>query len=145
MKLTESQLKQVIAEEIQQMVDEGFFSRMKGRVKGGLDTVKGKAKALAVGAGGKLAGIGDKAMGDQAAATAKQMSADASAQGRATKIKTLVADRVDELTTDLQKMGITLAKNSDVAKAIRYLHQALGREADASLGGAKLNKSRSAE
>lgn len=56
MKLTESQLKRIIAEEVQIAIDEGLFDKISGAVKGAAGYLGGKAAGAAKKAGSALAG-----------------------------------------------------------------------------------------
>ena len=127
MKLTESQLKQVIAEEIQQMVDEGFFTRMKGRAKGFGKSIKGKAKAAAVGAMGKAAGWADEEAGEKLAKRSADLKKGAETARSAARLGTVVDGSLQELITDLEKMGIS--PTGDVEQAIKLLKQAVAAAA----------------
>ena len=127
MKLTESQLKQVIAEEIQQMMDEGFLDRLKARAKGGIAGLKGKAKSAVVGGIGKVAGWADEEAGDKLAGRAASLKKGAESSAAAAKLNTIVDARTKELVDDLGKLGIQ--PTGKVAAAIKNLQAAIASSA----------------
>lgn len=119
MKLTESQLRKLVKEEIDAMVDEGLMDRMLGRAKGGWAGAKGKVKAAAMGAAGKIAGMADQEAGEKIAAKAsdaKQMAQDAA---QAAKVNHIVKTWTHELENDLKKLGIPIRR--DLLRAINLL------------------------
>tara|TARA_R110002020_G_scaffold457801_1_gene674848 strand:+ start:90 stop:500 length:411 start_codon:yes stop_codon:yes gene_type:complete len=127
MKLTESQLKQVIAEEIQQMIDEGFFSQMKGKFKGGVSNLKSKAKSMATRGLGKVAGFVDKETGDVLDKRASDIESAGDAKAEAIKIHTVMDSITKELEGDLNALGIQ--PNADIKTAITKLKKAVKAQA----------------
>lgn len=142
MKITENQLKQIIDEEIQTMVDngeidEGFLGRMAARGKGALSkagsAVKGAgqslgskvtgAKAAAVGAlGGDAGELRDKqAAQQQAAADTKTAGAD---KAEATKTLSILNSHLKAMVNDLTKLGIDL-NQPGVKGAVSNLQKAV--------------------
>mgnify|MGYP003121423153 FL=1 len=142
MKITESQLKQIIDEEIMSMIengeiDEGVLDRLKARASG-LKTKAGTAlgsakqslgakvtgaKAAAVGA---LGGDATKLKKDQAAQ--QQAAADTKAAGvnkaKAQRAASILNSHLKALVTDLTKLGVN-PDQPDVKKAVAALQQAV--------------------
>ena len=127
MKISEAQLRQVITEEIDQMVDEGMLDRLIARTKGGWAGLKGKANAAAMGAAGKIAGMADEESGERIAAkaaAAKQAAGDSAAAAKQTHI---VKTWTRELENDLQKLGVPIKR--DLLRAINLLKKVAERGA----------------
>ncbi len=116
MKLTESQLKQIVQEEIDQMIEEGWLDRLRARASG-----VGRG---ARGVGQRLKGIGKYAAAGEAPST-KGAVGGGYAAGKAGKIITLhqrklqkvmakaqagIQDRLDDFKNDVQKLGLDKAK-----------------------------------
>tara|TARA_R110000824_G_scaffold197409_4_gene380829 strand:- start:955 stop:1338 length:384 start_codon:yes stop_codon:yes gene_type:complete len=106
MKITESQLRQLVQEEIDEMVDEGIFDRLKARGSGAMAGLKDRAKAAALGLGGRVAALGDEEAGEAVKAKAGEMKAGASEKAAGARKKSIVNSRVKELVKDLEKLGI---------------------------------------
>lgn len=137
MKITENQLKQIIDEEIQAMIengdiDEGMLDRLKARGSGAISKMKTGAKGMvqkglgsALGAAGKM-GAGDVAT--QAATDLKQAATDTKAAGvnkaKATKAASILNSHLKALVNDLNKLGVNIDQ-PDVKKAIAALQQAV--------------------
>jgi len=128
MKLTESQLKEIISEEIEAMIeegdlDEGFLDRMRARAAGLGAKAKGKAKAAAIGLGGKVVGLGSKELGSQLKQQAIAKGDEARRAGERAKKEKMIALAYKEFTNDLDKLGIPM--EGDVLNAIRGMEKAL--------------------
>ena len=123
MKLTESYLKKIIAEEIQQLVDEGMLDRLVARTKGGIAGLKGKAKSAVVGGMGKVASWADEEAGQKLAARSADLKKSAAASAAATKLNSIVTARTNELVGDLAKLGIK--PTGKVEDAIKNLQAAI--------------------
>ena len=142
MKITESQLKQLIDEEIMLMIengeiDEGVLDRLKARAAGvkskvgsavgaAKQTIGSKvsgAKAAAVGALG-----GDAAALKQQQAAQQQAAADTKAAGArkagGQRAASILQSHLSAMVKDLQKLGVPLQR-PDVKKAIASLQQAV--------------------
>ena len=137
MKITENQLKQIIDEEIQAMIesgeiDEGFLDRMKARGSGAISKLKTGAAGMvqkglgtALGAAGKMGG-GDAAT--KAAADMKQAAADTKTAGadkaEATKTLSILNSHLKAMVNDLTKLGIDL-NQPGVKGAVANLQKAV--------------------
>ncbi len=142
MKITESQLKQLIDEEIMLMIengeiDEGVLDRLKARaagVKSKVGSAVGAAKQT-IGSkvsGAKAAAVG--ALGGDAAALKQQQSAQqqAAADTKAAgarkaggqRAASILQSHLSAMVKDLQKLGVPLQR-PDVKKAIASLQQAV--------------------
>lgn len=124
MRLTETTLRQIVNEEIQQMIDEGWFDRMRARTAGGMRSIGGRAKgALQRGVGKLATAVG----GDDVGAALQKKGAETAtaAVGKATgvKIKTILNTHVKEMTKDLDKLG--LSGDEDVKNAMGQLRRSL--------------------
>jgi len=115
MKLTEAKLKKVIEEEVEAMVkegelDEGWLDRLRARMSGAGEKIKGKSTAAAQKAAGKLAGYVpgkaakkfSKEAGIEAAATA----AASKERVKARKIEKLLSLHLKTLENDLAKLKL---------------------------------------
>ena len=124
MKLSESRLRQIVNEELQQMIDEGWFDRLRARTAGGMRSLGGKAKGAMQRGVGKLA----TAVGGDDVGAALQKKGDetaTAARGKATgvKLKTIFATHVKEMSKDLDKLG--LSDDEDVKNAMGQLRRSL--------------------
>jgi|TARA_E500000331_G_scaffold353406_2_gene404012 hypothetical protein len=142
MKITENQLKQVIDEEIQAMIesgeiDEGVLDRLKARaagVKSKVGSAVGAAKqtlgskvsgvkAAAVGAlGGDAADLKQQQAAQQQAAAATKAAGARKAGGQ--KAASILNAHLKSLVNDLTKLGVTLERQ-DVKAAIQALQTAV--------------------
>tara|TARA_A100001011_G_scaffold165694_1_gene174352 strand:+ start:2107 stop:2565 length:459 start_codon:yes stop_codon:yes gene_type:complete len=142
MKITESQLKQIIDEEIVAMIengeiDEGILDRLKARASG-LKTKAGTAMGAAkqsLGAkvkGAQAAAVGalggdatqlkkDQATQQQAAAAQKAAGAN---KAKAQRAASILNSHLKALVTDLTKLGVN-PDQPDVKKAVAALQQAV--------------------
>ena len=127
MKITENQLKQIIDEEIQTMVDngeidEGMLDRLKARGSSALS----KAGSAVKGAGQSLGANVDDLKKTQAAQ--QQAAADTKTAGvnkaKATKAASILNSHLKALVNDLNKLGVNIDQ-PDVKKAIAALQQAV--------------------
>ena len=147
MKITESQLKQIISEEIQLMVesgeiDEGILDRLKARAAGAGEKLKGSAKsAVQRGVGAVQGAIGDPlgaSRSKQKAQFAKDKSKQAVIQKQAlsmmksyskktNKLKVATGKVLGELMKDLNKLGLESQDldnlQEDVAAVISILNR----------------------
>jgi hypothetical protein len=109
MQLTKEELEVMIKEEIDVMTNEGFFDRLGARAVGLKKGLGSKVKAAAIGAGGKIAGLGGE-RGKEIAASATQAAGEEreAGVGRAQAAKALfVAERsYKEFVNDLEKLGL---------------------------------------
>jgi len=99
MKITESELKNIIDEEIQAMIDsgemdEGVLDRLKARAAGGLQGLAGKA----------LSKIGATASGEEIQVAARRKKGAVVLQGYSKKIDAMV----DGMVNDLKKLGLDI-------------------------------------
>ncbi len=142
MKITENQLKQIIDEEIQAMIengdiDEGMLDRLKARGAGALSKVGsavGSAKqSLGAKVTGAKAAVGDFVGADtdklkDKQAAQQQTATDTKAAGvnkaKATKAASILNSHLKALVTDLNKLGVNIDQ-PDVKKAIAALQQAV--------------------
>lgn len=138
MKITESQLKQIIDEEIISMfengeIDEGVLDRLKARGAGAISKLKTGAKGIvqkgaasAMGAAAKL-GAGDAAT--KAATSLNKAAADTKAAGAdqadATKTLSILNSHLKAMVNDLTKLGIDL-NQPGVKGAVANLQKAVG-------------------
>jgi hypothetical protein len=111
MKLTESQLKEIISEEIEAMIeegdlDEGFLDRLKARYRGATSGVGDKLRGAATGALGKVAGLADKETGDFAAGRAGALKQQAAEKAKAARVMSILMSHFDDLENDLKKLDI---------------------------------------
>lgn len=142
MKITENQLKQIIDEEIQAMIengdiDEGMLDRLKARGAGALSKVGSAVGSAKQSLGAKVSGAkaaGVKALGgdatdlkgaqaDQEKAAAATKTAGAN-KAKATKAASILNSHLKALVTDLNKLGVNIDQ-PDVKKAIAALQQAV--------------------
>tara|TARA_R100001591_G_scaffold110675_2_gene121765 strand:+ start:106 stop:528 length:423 start_codon:yes stop_codon:yes gene_type:complete len=128
MKLTESQLQDIISEEIQAMIeegelDEGVLDRLRARAAGLGAKAKGKAKAAAIGLGGKVVGLGSKELGSALKQQAAAKGEEARRAGEKAKKEKMITLAYKEFTNDLDKLGIKM--EGDVLNAIRGMEKAL--------------------
>jgi len=115
-KLTESQLKQIVQEEIDQMIEEGWLDRLRARASGVGRTPGAVAQ--------RAKGTARYAATGEAPSTKGSIGADYAA-GKAGKIITLhqrklqkvmakaqagIQDRLDDFKNDVQKLGLDKAK-----------------------------------
>jgi len=142
MKITENQLKQIIDEEIQTMIengeiDEGMLDRLKARGSSAMSKVGsavGSAKqALGAKVTGAKAAVGSavganvddlkktQAAQQQAAADTKSAGAN---KAKATKAASILNSHLKALVSDLNKLGVNIDQ-PDVKKAIAALQQAV--------------------
>lgn len=142
MKITENQLKQIIDEEIQAMIesgeiDEGMLDRLKARgagLKTKIGSAVGAAKqsAGAKWTGAKAAGAeflgadtktlrGDQADQQKAAAATKAAGAN---KAKAQRAASILNSHLKALITDLTKLGVN-PDQPDVKKAVAALQQAV--------------------
>tara|TARA_E500000331_G_scaffold92430_1_gene88517 strand:+ start:1052 stop:1507 length:456 start_codon:yes stop_codon:yes gene_type:complete len=142
MKITENQLKQIIDEEIQAMIengdiDEGMLDRLKARGAGALSKVGsavGSAKqSLGAKVSGAKAAVGSavganvddlkktQAAQQQAAADTKAAGAN---QAKAKRAASILNSHLKALVTDLTKLGVN-PDQPDVKKAVAALQQAV--------------------
>jgi hypothetical protein len=108
MKLTESQLKEIISEEIEAMIeegdlDEGFLDRLKARYRGATSGVGDKLRGAAL---GKVAGLADKETGDFAAGRAGALKQQAAEKAKAARVMSILMSHFDDLENDLKKLDI---------------------------------------
>ena len=142
MKITESQLKQLIDEEIMLMIengeiDEGVLDRLKARAAGvkskvgsavgaAKQTIGSKvsgAKAAAVGAlGGDAAALKQQQAAQQAAAADTKAAGARKAGGQ--RAASILQSHLSAMVKDLGKLGVPLQR-PDVKKAIAALQQAV--------------------
>jgi len=138
-KLTESQLKQIVQEEIDQMIEEGWLDRLRARASG--------AGRGARGVGQRLKGIGKYAAAGEAPST-KGAIGGGYAAGKAGKIITLhqrklqkvmakaqagIQDRLDDFKNDVQKLGLDKVKTDvfqDLYNDITEVAAKLGPKSD---------------
>ena len=146
MKLTENEIKNIIQEEIEAMIesgelDEGVLDRLRARGAGALSKVGSAidstkksfgskvtgAKAAAATALGADAGkLKDKQRDQQAAALDAKMKGDKKAT--ATKIKSILSAHFKRLSTDISKLG--LGGDRKVASALQGLERAIQSATD---------------
>ena len=137
MKITENQLKQIIDEEIQAMIesgdiDEGMLDRLKARGSGAISKMKSGAKGMvqkgAAGAMGVAAKLGAGDAATKAADELTQAAADTKTAGvnkaKATKAASILNSHLKALVNDLNKLGVNIDQ-PDVKKAIAALQQAV--------------------
>ena len=110
MKLTESQLKDIISEEIQAMIeegelDEGFLDRLKARARGATSGVGDKLRGAATGALGKVAGLADKETAEFAKGRAGALK-QAAEKSKAARVMSILMSHFDDLENDLKKLDI---------------------------------------
>ena len=133
--LKESELKSIIDEEIQAMVeageiDEGFLDRLKARGAGALSKAGSTARAAKQSLGSKVTGakaaIGGAVGADttdlkKQQAAQKQAAADTKAAGdkrsAETKIKSILSAHFKRLNTDIRKLGLGDDRKVQVALA----------------------------
>ena len=146
MKITENQLKQIIDEEIQAMIengeiDEGILGRLKARGSGAISKMKSGAKGMvqkgAAGAMGVAAKLGAGDAATKAADELTQAAADTKAAGvnqaKATKAASILNSHLKALVNDLNKLGVNIDQ-PDVKKAIAALQQAVNVSTERSAG-----------
>jgi hypothetical protein len=137
MKITENQLKQIIDEEIQAMIesgeiDEGMLDRLKARGSGAISKMKSGAKGMvqkgAAGAMGVAAKLGAGDAATKAADELTQAAADTKAAGanqaKAKRAASILNSHLKALVTDLTKLGVN-PDQPDVKKAVAALQQAV--------------------
>jgi len=137
MKITENQLKQIIDEEIQAMIengdiDEGMLDRLKARGSGAISKMKSGAKGMvqkgAAGAMGVAAKLGAGDAATKAADELTQAAADTKAAGanqaKAKRAASILNSHLKALVNDLNKLGVNIDQ-PDVKKAIAALQQAV--------------------
>ena len=142
MKITENQLKQIIDEEIQAMIengdiDEGMLDRLKARGSGAMSKVGsavGSAKqALGAKVTGAKAAVGSAVGANvddlkKTQAAHQQAATDTKAAGvnkaKATKAASILNSHLKALVNDLNKLGVNIDQ-PDVKKAIAALQQAV--------------------
>ena len=109
MQITKNELQQIIKEEIDAAIEEGFLDRMGARMSGLKKGMGSKLKAGAMDVAGKVAGLGGE-RGKELAATAKAAAGEEreAGAGRSKAAKALfVAERsYKEFVNDLEKLGI---------------------------------------
>ena len=144
MKITESQLKQIIDEEIMAMIengeiDEGVLDRLKARGAGALSKVGSAVGAAKQTLGSKVTGakaaVG-RAVGadvtdlEKAQAAQQQAAADTKAAGAdkaaATRTLSILNSHLRSMVTDLEKLGIDL-NTPGVKGAVASLQKAVGK------------------
>ena len=129
MKLTESHLRDIIEEEIEEMIetgelDEGILDRLAARAKGAAAGVGSKIKSAQQQGLGKLAGL---AGADDAAASLSQAAAATKAQGakkaQATRALSVLGAHMKRMNTDITKLG--LDEDPKIKQALEYLERAI--------------------
>lgn len=154
MKITESQLKQIIDEEIMAMIengeiDEGVLDRLKARGAGALSKVGSAVGAAKQTLGSKVTGakaaVG-RAVGadvtdlEKAQAAQQQAAADTKAAGAdkaaATRTLSILNSHLRSMVTDLEKLGIDL-NTPGVKGAVASLQKAVGGSIAKTAGAAE--------
>jgi hypothetical protein len=126
MRLTESQLKQIVQEEIDQMIEEGWLDRMRARmsgagrggraagerVSGAGQAVAGGLKHLATGGGVEAVGASGSVRGAYAAGKAGKIILlhQQKLQKVMGKAQAGIQDRLDDFKNDIEKLGLDKAK-----------------------------------
>ena len=121
MKITQNQLAELISEEIETMVengelDEGFLDRLKARGAGVGTKLRGAGSAMVQKGVGKVAALGAKVGGGEAAKTAaaelaaaaKETRSGSQAQALGKKQMSIMNSHLKALMTDLEKLGIDM-------------------------------------
>ena len=154
MKITESQLKQIIDEEIMSMIengeiDEGVLDRLKARASGLKSKVGSAVGAAKQTLGSKVTGakaaIGGAVGADtsklkQQQAAQQQAAADTKAAGAdkaaATRTLSILNSHLKSMVTDLEKLGIDL-NTPGVKGAVASLQKAVGGSIAKTAGAAE--------
>ena len=103
MKLTESELKQIIKEEIDTAIEEGWLDRVSAKAQGWEAGLSQKIKAQRKKLGGKLAGGKDVKRG---AHQARSMRGQAAQIKKAKQTQVIVGNHLKRLKNDLEKLGL---------------------------------------
>ena len=141
MKLTESEIKNLIDEEIQAMIDsgeidEGIYDRLKARASGVGTKLKGAGRGMiqkGLGAVASVAGEDEMAqkMADKSAAT-KAGTAD---KALAKKTLSILNSHLANLNKDLKKLGIDPASQPGIRQALSGLERAVAGSISRRAGG----------
>ena len=132
MKLTESQLQDIISEEIQAMIeegeiDEGFLDRLKARARGGISGVGDKLRGAATGAIGKVAGLADKETAEFAKGRAGALKQQAAEKAKAGRVMSILMSHVKDLENDLKKLDIPV--KGELGQAVSRLRTQIRKSA----------------
>ena len=127
MKLTESHLRKLIMEEFEEMIDEGFLDRLKAKAKGSVAGLKGRGKAAAVGALGKVTGWADEETGKKMTRRADTLRKGAEGAQKGAKLASILDSHVGGLTNDLKKLGIPV--RGEIKRALTILQNAITKAA----------------
>jgi hypothetical protein len=145
MKITESQLKQIVMEEIELMVesgeiDEGFLDRLKARAAGAGEKLKGSAKsAIQRGVGAVQGAIGDKDDADRtrqkaqltkyasgyAAKNKQALSVMKSYSNKTNKLRVATTKVFGDLIKDLKKLGLETEDLNKTQESLAVVLQTL--------------------
>jgi len=124
MKISQQELEQIIKEELDTAIEEGWLDRLSARAQGGMKglghSIKAKRKEL----GGKLAGGRDVERG---AHQARSMRGQSAQMKKAKKTEVIVGNHLKKLTKDLEALG--LGDQQSVKTAIGQLQRAVTQAA----------------
>jgi hypothetical protein len=124
MEISQTELQQIIQEEIDTAIEEGFLDRLSAKAQGGMkglgQSIKAKRKEL----GGKLAGGRDKERG---AHQARSMRGQTAGLKKAKQTEVIVGNHLKRLKKDLDKMG--LGDQQAVKTALGQLQAAVAQAA----------------
>ena len=119
MKLTKEELKQIIKEEVDTAIEEGWLDRMMARGHGALKGAGGRLKGAAQAGAGHLAGaLGSEEGAAALAQSAAETRAAADERGRAARGLHIAQASYKEFANDLEKLGV-----ADIPELARALEQ----------------------
>ena len=124
MKISQQELEQIIKEELDTAIDEGWLDRLSARTKGVGASVGQRFKAKRKELGGKLAGGKDVERG---AHQASSMRGQAAQMKKAKQTQVIVGNHLKKLSNDLEKLG--LGDQQSVKSAIGQLQKAVAQAA----------------
>ena len=124
MKVREENLRKMINEELQAVIDEGFLDRMVARAKGAAGSIGGKAKELGEKGVGAAAGfVGGKEVEKKMQAKAAKTAKSTQSGSQAKKVQSVMGAHMKRMATDLEKLG--LLDEPRVGSALKALEKAV--------------------
>ena len=124
MEISKDELQQIIQEELDSAIEEGWLDRLSARAQGGMKGIGQSIKAKRKELGGKLAGGRDVERG---AHQARSMRGQTAGLKKAKQTEVIVGNHLKRLQKDLEKMG--LGDQQSVKSALGQLQSAVAQAA----------------
>jgi regulator of replication initiation timing len=131
MKISKEDFNQIIREEVELAIEEGWLDRMVARGKGAGTSLKGKLKGAAQTGVGKLAGaVGSEKAAGQLAKDSAKTKKDSVRRAQAKKGFHIVKTHYEEFENDLDKLGLLeVPEFSEPLKRLRTAIKKLEKQA----------------